>query len=110
MFTFFAQVAVAGVIAYFSSPLAWWAPLLAFPLLLRLQLTLAGFYNPVYADEYNYYRNPLFEFLVFLETLGFTIFCAFLCYYGFGAWWGILIGIFIGISAGGLTCPRGWAR
>ncbi len=107
---FTVQVIIAGVIAYLSSYITWWLPLPVFPITLRVFLTGKGNIDPIYHREYNYQRDWLFDQIIIVQTLAWTIISAMICYRGFHAWWGALIGVFIGINGCGLTVPRRWAR
>lgn len=107
--TFILQIALAGVAAYFSRAVSWWLPLLVFPLLLRLFLSAKGHVDYLYYEEYNFQHDCLFDTIILFQIIIWAVICAVLCYRGFDAWWGIPVGFLIGVSAGGLTCPRGWA-
>jgi hypothetical protein len=52
----------------------------------------------------------IFDFLILLLQIGWISFSAVICYKNFTSWWGIPMGIFIGIVGGMVLIPRRWFK
>ena len=97
------ETLIAAALAWGSSYLAWWAPLIVFPL-------IVGFGNHQYqAPMAAAPDRVLFDTLLMLQQIAWIIVAALICYFGFNAWWGALLGIMFGFFGCGIMAPRRWA-
>lgn len=99
---------IAAIAAWFSQSLHWSAPVFVFPIVLQILQSMAYGASPRYKYEYNFAPGPFLGFLAFLQTFVLLVVVVWICYRGFDAWWGVPVGLFAGVNAGALNCPRGW--
>ena len=122
MFILIFQVLFSGVIAYFSSKIFWWFPLIVFPLLLNIFIRLKSRIDPIYGDYFfskphSYSRKELYEdssyyiffdLLVIIVMISWIILSSVICYKNIGVWWAIPIGIMISFIANVFLAPLRW--
>lgn len=127
MIIFILQVLLSGVLAYFSSKLIWWLPLIIFPIMLKIFIYCKGQVDPVYYDcfyeksddsdsearKWGVDNDPyyiLFDSFIMLVYLSWILVSSIICYKSFLSWWGILIGLIVGIVGCTVTIPLRWHR
>ena len=96
--------AIGAALAWASSYLAWWAPLIVFPVVLLF--AYYQFHAPMPESPY----RAIIDFAFMLQQIGWIIVAAIISYRGFGAWWGAILGIIFGILGCGLMAPHRWGE
>jgi hypothetical protein len=123
MLIFVFQVLLSGVIAYFSSKLYWWLPLIVFPFLLNIFIRLKSKVDPIYDDLFfeipksdsrkELYQGTyyfFFDSLVVIVMVSWIFVSSIICYKNLGSWWAIPIGIIIGFVANVFLAPLRWRK
>ena len=103
MIAFVLEAAIAVAVSVWVHGYAWWAPLVAFPLIMSIGSFM---YSPPMPLSN---QRRLMDALIMVVQIGWIGASAIICYRGFGVWWGAAIGLAIGWVTMGFFTPRRWA-
>jgi hypothetical protein len=103
MLTLIIDVLIAGGAAYLSYNLAWWAPLIVFPVIMSF-----GFTQRVVPQPPTLGRNVV-DLMIMAQQIAWIIVAAMLCYDYWQVWWGAVVGGVVGLIGCMFMAPRRWA-